>query len=391
MKKISFFLGRFHHAQKLVPIGRYAKEHELFDVEIVIADNAINIDPPTEFLSDFGIKSFHHSKLYQKAVPDEDVMEIIERVFSTSLVRSIPPFWLAYSIREALENISGFKGYIEESKPDGIFLLHAQNFWAKILAYQAFTIGLPVYTIQEGIILEREEQDMGKYTWASDYITNIFSWSEYDRQFYGDPDIVVPVGPTHLDKWIALRKDKRKLVLLKHKLFSSLGLAPMVPTLSFSFPRLDLYKGNPVESLRRVGAWTVRSGYNVAVSLHPFQGDVPEINQIVRIYPNMKLWAGDNAMELVSCVDAVLAQTGTLPLEAIALGVHVGEVNFAKMPLDQPLYKQGGAMIIEDEDDLDKLIRGKVDNDAIQKFKEERLPLTDGQSLQRLTEFVANA
>lgn len=390
MKKIGFFLGRFHHAQKLIPIAKYAKGNELFDVEIVVADNAINIDPPTEFLSKYGIEEFHHSKLYQEAVPDKDVVEIVERVFNTSLIRSISPFWLAYSVREAIENISGFRGYIEANKPDGIFLLHGQNFWAKILAYQAHTIGLPVYTIQEGIILEREESDMGKYTWASEYITNIFSWSEYDRQFYGDPDIVVPTGPTHLDKWMALRKEKRKLMLLRHNLLSSIGLEPMMQTLSFSFPRLDLYKGNPIESLRKVGAWAVRNGYNVAVSLHPFQGNVPEINQIIRIYPNMSLWTGENAMELVSCVDAVLAQTGTLPLEAVALGVNVGEVNFAKMPLEQPLYKQGGAMLVEDEEDLKKLITGEVDADAIQEFREERLPLADGKSLQRLTEFVAN-
>ena len=389
MRKIAFFLGRSHHASKLMPISRFGLEQGSFVTDILVADNAINIDPPTEFLSEFGIKNFHHSKQYQSAVDDADVFRTIRSVFKTDIIKSVAPFWIAYSCREALENLSGFRNYLAKNKPDAVFVLHTQNFWTKMLAYQAGNMKIPVYSLQEGIILENEERDMGKYRWATEYATNVFTWAEHDRQFYGEPDKVVPVGPTHLDKWINLVADDTKLYELNQRVLGSLGLNPSIRTLTVAFPRLDLFKGNPDELLGEVGSWCLRNGIQVVVTLHPFQGGVPIMDTIVNRYPQMVMYRGTEVMELVVCSDGVVAQTGTLPLEAVALGVPVAEANLGKEDLDQPLYKEGGAILLDEIDKLEDLLEDKNAEDA-KKFRAKRLPLADGKSLERLTEHIVN-
>jgi hypothetical protein len=387
MKKIAFFLGRYHHAQKLMPIAQYGEAHEIFDSEIIVADNAINIDPPTEFLGRYGIGKFHHSKQNQSPIDDADVHKAIRALYQSDLIYSVSPFWLSYSAREAVENISGFRNYLKSSNPDAVFVLHTQNFWAKILAYQAHNVKIPVYSIQEGIILENEEKDMGKYAGATEYVDSIFTWSEYDRQFYGNKGIINPVGPTHLDQWVHLKQDPPKLASAILELQTLLGLPRSAKIITVAFPRLDLFKGNPEKALRAVCSWSVRRGHTVVLTLHPFQGRVPEFEQVIDIFPNAVLFSGENPMALVACSDVVLAQTGTLPLEAIAVDTPVGEMNLDNELLDQPLHKQGGAMLIDEIGNIEALLDGE-NRESAEKFKKERLPLADGWAMARLAEQI---
>ncbi len=389
MKKIVFFLGRYHHASKLMPISKFGLEQKSFVSDILVADNAINIDPPTEFLGEFGIRNFHHCKQYQNGVEDVDVFRTMRAVFETDIIKSVPPFWIAYSCREALESLSGFRNYLAKNKPDAVFILHAQNFWTKMLAYHATNMRIPVYSLQEGIILENEERDMGKYQWATDYVTNIFTWSEYDRQFYGEQDKIVPIGPTHLDKWVRVSNSPDELYKTNKRVLGSLGLDPKVRTITVAFPRLDLFKGSPDVLLREIGSWSLRNGVNIVVSLHPFQGRVPIMDTIVNTYPQMAMYRGADVMELVVSSDGIVAQTGTLPLEAIALGVPVAEANLDKAELDQPLHKDGGAILLDKLDKLEDLLENKSAESA-EKFRRDRLPLADGKALERLMEHIDN-
>jgi hypothetical protein len=222
--KISFFLGRIHHAMKLLPIAA-ALQQRTVEIEFIVANNSINIDPATEYLHQFGINEFHHVN---------DYIDDIEKVDKTvgalkidlRLFKYVSPFWAMSSIQEAAECLVGFNNYLDVSKPDAVFGLHENNFWVKMLFYLARQKDIRTYSLQEGIILEREERDLKKYSIGTDYTDFLFSWSEYDKQFYSDESKIYAVGPSHLDEFISIKSDPDRLREFLSVVRSRLGIAP---------------------------------------------------------------------------------------------------------------------------------------------------------------------
>ena len=99
--KISFFLGRIHHAQKLLPVAAAVQQADI-EVEILIANNSVNIDPSTEYLHNFGITQFHH--VYDYISGKNDIDTIVDYTeFPYEMFKHVPPFWAMSSIREVAE------------------------------------------------------------------------------------------------------------------------------------------------------------------------------------------------------------------------------------------------------------------------------------------------
>lgn len=394
--KAAFFLGRIHHAIKLSPIINGLVSSGV-DIEVITTDNSINIDPPNEYFREFNFRAFNHAKDY---ITGED-MPVINRMVAVpsdiysfdKMHKSISPFWIAASLREAAENIVGFDKYLRSSQPDFVFALHEQNFFAKILFYRAHELGLPTYSLQEGIILEREEEDLGRYSSATSYTTKLFSWSEHDRQFYADSDKIVPVGPTHLDEAVRLKYDAGNYMNYKAGYKSNFGFNPANPMIAIVPPRLDLYVGDFLGDVNKIALWARNRSINILIRLHPFQGDEARRMLDKALLPKFAHIKTDTLSDGIPCVfasDAVITQTSTVGLEAAALGTPLMELDFSYQGLEQPLHKLGGATLLEEDklDTIDKVIRGVFDIDAANEFKREYLPLADGNSVGRILKEV---
>lgn len=390
--KAAFFWGRVHHAIKLAPII-IGLGNKGVDVEVITTDNSINIDPPNAYFKEFNLHKFNHAKEY---ITGEDMSGINAMVATSSDIYSlgkmhqtISPFWMASSLREAAENFVGFKEYLSTSAPDFIFALHEQNFFAKILFYIAHNLGIPTYSLQEGIILEREEEDLGRYSSATSYTTKLFSWSERDRQFYADSDKIVPVGPTHLDEAIKLKYNITNYINYKAAYKTSMGFSPSTPMIALVPPRLDLYAGDFLSDAKDIASWTRNKAINVVIRLHPFQGDEAQniLNSVLLSkFAHIKIDVSSDGIPCIFASDAVITQTSTVGLEAAALGTPLMEIDFAYQGIEQPLHRLGGATLLERGklDTIDKVIRGVFDIDAANNFKQEYLPLADGNSVSRI-------
>jgi hypothetical protein len=394
--RASFFLGRIHHFLKLRPIINGLVSHG-HDVQIAIARNSINIDPATEYLQRMGIDYFNHASDYITAEMVQEIDTISSSLMHFSvnkgLVGAIPPFWIASSIREAAEDLLGFDAYLNISEADAVFALHEQNFFAKILFYAAQRRGIPTFSLQEGIILAREEEAMGRYSTATEYTTRLFSWSEYDRAFYSDPSKIVPVGPPHLDEWVTLRSNVQEYFKYKFEFKKQLAIGEQEPVIAFMPPRLDLYKGDFVGDLNNLADWTRDKGIAVVLRLHPFQNaSVTQYlkDNVLNKFVHVRLYDDPDGIPCIAGVDAVITQTSTVELEAVALGVPVIEIDNGCIGLEQPLWKHGAATLIEN-DNFDKIInvlRGEFDIDALNKFKNNRLSLADGRATERIINYV---
>lgn len=379
--KIAFFLGRIHHAYKLLDVAAELETAGI-DINILIADNSINIDPTTKYLHGFGIHSFHHAKDYIEKATDAT---IDWKHFNTELFKHFPPFWLLSSYFEAAECIVGFQGYLETQKPDAVFALHENNFWVRILFYLAQQKGITTYSLQEGIILEREEEILKKYSTGTNYTDVLFSWSKHDKDFYSDPSKIVPVGPSHMKAWILLSKDKERRDGFKTAFRASIGMLDK-KLIVFAPPRLDLYAGDFMRAAEALAKWAMSRNIGVLIKLHPFQAGVDTIRDMLSRYVHVKVVDDSDSLQFVLAADVLITQTSTIAIEAVILGVPVIELDMDYIGLDQTINQHGGATLLEGQN-LDA-IKHVMDDDIGSDFADWYFPLADGKSTERIVDYV---
>jgi hypothetical protein len=381
--KIAFFLGRIHHAIKLLPVALGLQDAG-HTIEFIITDNSINIDPSTEYLGKFNIDQFYHAKDF--LIQHENlhlVDEIAERALSDSewAMMNVAPFWVVSSCYDAAMDLMGFGVYLDINKPDAVFALHENNFFVKTLFYSAKERDIKTYTLMEGIILEREEEILKKYSTGTKYTDVLFSWSEYDKQYYADPDKIIPVGPSHFDDWIKLRNGD-EFSETKVAIRNQYGLKTSGTVVMFAPPRLDLYRGDPVKAINEVAKWCNSNQYQLIIKLHPFQQGVQQITEMVKKYSNIIVSSNPDPMALLLASDLLITQTSTIALEALVLGIPVYELDLDYHGIEQPLHEQGAAILLHTLSD--KLDMSDMSGDFINK----RLPLADGKSVKRIVDYI---
>lgn len=380
---ITFFLGRIHHALKLLPVaaGLQNAGHE---ISFLIADNSINNDPTTEYLADFGINSFYHVNNF---ADDTARITDIEKTIDINdiLYTQIPPFWIISSLQEASRTLVGFDRFLELVTPSAIFGLHENNFWTKQLFYLAQKRGIKTYSLQEGIVLEREENDLSKYSHGTKYTNRLFSWSEYDKRFYAKDAPIYPVGPPHLDKWI---NSKDELPAFKANMIRQhFGNANR--TICFAPPRLDLYKGNFEKAFYALADWTRDRNINLFLKLHPFQSGFEIMQKIIKQYQHVALSKDADGIPFIAVSDLVITQTSTVALEAIALNIPVIELDMDYIGLEQPLWKHDAATLIEGND-LSRIKEILDKPPEASNFRSKRLSLADGSSVSRIVKSISD-
>ena len=384
--RIAFFLGRIHHAHKLLSVAS-ALQKSGAEINIVVADNSVNIDPPTEYLHKFGINVFYHAKDYVGYT--EGLEEMLDFAWvKDDMLKYFPPFWLMASYREAVECIAGFNGYFDDRKPDAVFALHENNFWARILFYNAQKKGIATYSLQEGIILEREEEALQKYSTGTQYTDVLFSWSKHDKDFYSDTARIVPTGPSHMDRWVTLSKDQTQRDGFKTGFRGQAGVSSS-KLLVFAPPRLDLYAGDFGKAANALAKWTMNRNIGMVVKLHPFQNGVEQVKELMNRFSHVQVAADSDSLQFVMAADVLVTQTSTIAVEAAILGVPVVELDIDYIGLDQTIHQHGGATLIEGNNlDVIAGVMNDVANMSQKDFVSEYFSLADGQSTKRIVDYV---
>jgi hypothetical protein len=382
--KVTVFLGRIHHAIKLLPLV-VKLNNAGYEIQFLVSNNSINIDPPTEYLHKYGITRFHHAHDYvlKHGLVTQAEADAINLIMCGDLVPTNSPFWLTSSIREAVYSLHGFSSYLDDNKPMIVLALHENNFWVKQLFYLARQRGIRTISLMEGIILEREEEDLGKYSMGTTYTDMLFSWSEYDKKFYTDSSIIVPVGPPHLDEWIsAIASDVHGVA--RQNICTKYGINHNKRVVLFAPPRLDLYRGDIGTAIQVLINYCISNGLELVLKLHPFQGGA---DQIKRSFPGLMVFSDDDASPFIFISDIVVTQTSTVSLEALCMGKQVVELDIDYIGLEQPLSKLGAATLVQGNDVsiIGELLETPID---VSEFMQERLPLADGKSSDRIVSYL---
>lgn len=301
--KIFVFAGLQHHYLKLRDLVRALQEKQ-HNVSWLTANNAINIDPPTDYLIRSGESFIHLFDYY-----DSDGVGHILAQLNTNpyIFGSFQPFWVGYSMREFAETWTAVHQLINLEQPDAMLILHENNFWGRIVALACETKGIPCYSFQEGMLRQSDQDKWNKQGLAADSSTTLFCWSENDRQQYLDAGItdekLFVSGPCHLDKYHNRPPTTNKLVTL-------------------AMPLISHWKGNLVEDVQQLSDFCKRNNINLVVRFHP--REVEHGHQLLKgIWYNK--YDEYDPLPLIAQSSVVLVQHSTIALEAIGLGIPVVE------------------------------------------------------------------
>lgn len=342
MANIGIFIGREHHAQKLMNIGRHLamRGHTVFPIT---ANNAINIDPPQ-----MGIGDYIHIYKYLTA---NDIALSNQEMLPGGI--KAPLFWKLYSLREQLLSFLAFRNYLDSNDvPDCILILHENNFWTKPLSYLCEKKGVPCFAFQEGLLRKQDQVDLKKQSSSCEYSTAVFVWGEDSRRQYleaGVPDSKIIVsGAPHL----ALAGEKTRVE----------GTKKMV---TYFLPLLQHYYGNPQKDISAIASYCANNGFRFVVRPHPFENemDLPFLSD-----------KSKDVIPLILATDIALVQHSTTALECLSLGTPIIEVGFGTKDFIEPLAKEQPAIpSIKSEQELGKISNTGNYVDGIREWIEDKM------------------
>lgn len=341
--KVQIFSGRKHHWLKLKNIYHELEERG-HEAQFIIANNAINIDPSSEYLLKTPYKHVHVYNYVQNL--DEFVPS-----YSSDFFRLVPPFWGFYSARELNEVYNGLKNmWQKDGKPDCFLILHENNFWTKLIAFLCKENGIPCFSFQEGLLRHRDQDTMNKQALAAEYSSGLFVWTDSDKTAYElagiDSEKIYVAGCLHLDKkyFPNVTHPRHKQVLLALSSYSE-------------------YIGDMYNDVISINDWCITNGLKLVVRFHPFE------KHLVKSFPdNIAFDLDDDPLPSILTSRLVMGQHSTIVLEAVFLGVPAVEYNFDKTKLlTEPLYNMGLTDAILSYEELSKI--GQIVNYGISDVK----------------------
>ena len=306
----------------------------------------------------------------------------------------VAPFWLVGGLREANSLIYQFRAMFQEQKPDIVIGLHVLNFFFRIAAYVAHEMGIPVVVLQEGKLRLRDQQTMNKQSMAGDYVNKILVWSEQSKAEYikaGIPeDKLAPVGILQLDQWLEIKANPELYNQYRGKMQQHLKI-PDWPIVTFAFPLLGRYEGNPLKAMEEIVGWAKHRKLALVLKFHPFEsertiGDVRSWLDGIGT-DNVRMAMEGEATSLLMVSNLVLTQHSSVADEAVGLGVPVAEIDWDGIGILESLASQGVAVHIGkgDMDKLDKILSGELTIDRAVRLAwcKDNLGILDGQSSNR--------
>lgn len=360
MKNVLIFAGRTHHYLKLEPIYNEMKDRG-WNARFVIANNAVNIDPAYEFISESDYVHMYDyfnddSMADMKALRTELMSDFNQRGWTDN----VSPFWGVFSLNEFIEVYISFSNLIKNERPDVVIGLHENNFWVKTISALCAKNGIPHFVFQEGLLRDVDQETFKKQSSACEYSSKIFVWGEYEKEKYiqaGVPENKIVVsGPAHLDKWHRVKANREEHARLLNYFREYYGLDSGL-TIMFSPPLLHQYKGDVVMDLAYIASHVKNAQMNVIVKLHPFEGEqtANALKQKLSGYSNVKFYTETDPLPLIVASNIMVTQHSTIGIEALALGVPLIEFNLTDEKIIQSWSDLGLATRISSPRTLDKI------------------------------------
>jgi hypothetical protein len=418
------FSGRVHHAEKLCQLMTYLLQHGGLNVRYVTsAFNSYNVDSFERPLRDKGlpydlIQDWMTADLVEEMnrlnTPVQH--EITRRMFEDdhNILDTVSSIWTRDAFRDTIECYVLFRQYLQDVRPDVIFILHEANFWTKILAYWGRQLDIPVISFQEGMYRPPGDSQYMRNLFGNvlaDYSTKVCLWGDYSKAIFRDcgvpEDKLTVVGAPHLDEFLPIDHDERQRIRAKVRHELGIGDDRKVILLLLSLSRY--WVGDLVNDVRLVGEY-VRKQPNMALIvkwhplehgelvkqvqglLEPSEPGLPMLDTLKEL-PIIHQHEHD-LMELIQASDLTLIQNSTSGLECLVFGVPLVELNLDSKPIEHSYYSDGVAERIHHPRDLPQLAkfadgyRQRVIPGMVDRYLHHLLFALDGSTQKRILDVV---
>lgn len=378
---ILVFWGRQHHAEKLVAVCQQL-ENMGHTVALLVCDNSINIDPSTEFVYNFTSNFIHLNDfaLADSHGAETDIQHILYETVDSALPL-ISPFFYIQGVIESARNVQNFQNILNRISPDGVIVLHSNNFFAKPLLWAAKKRDIHTFSFQEGMIRYRDQETLNKQATAFEFIDTLFTWFQHDKQVYvqagATEDSVIPVGPVHMD-WAVVSPVRNQTKQAR---------------MAYYLPLLSEFRGSWQGDLSRLRNFASMHNVTISAKFHPFDYYVLDEAKKVFDGPLTSIYEG-NPLSLMLQSDVVATGHSTTRLEAMILNKPIIELDFGNLGILEPYHEQGMAFSATNEEELLEAIQNRTKYlPAVARFRASIKSLTDGnaatRAAQKITEILS--
>jgi len=418
------FSGRVHHAEKLSRLMTYLHLHGGLQVRYVTsAFNSYNVDSFERPLKDKGlrydlIQDWMTAELVEEMTRlNQPVQhEITKCMFDDehNIFDTVSSIWTRDAFRDTIECYVLFREYLQDVRPDVIFILHEANFWTKILTYWGHRMSIPIVSFQEGMY---RPPGTSKYLQnlfgdiLTKYSTKVCLWGDYSKSIFlecGVPeDKLAVVGAPHLDEYLPIDAPRRKQT--REKIRRELGIDENQKVILLLLALSRYWVGDLVNDIKLVGEY-VRKQPDMAliVKWHPMEhGElVKQVQQLLepdgQAKPNRSASNGSriihqherDLMELIWASDLALIQNSTSGLECLVFGLPLVELNLDSKPTENSYFADGVAERIHHPQDIPLLskfangYRKRVIPGMVDRYLHHLLYSLDGATQSRILDVV---
>lgn len=324
-KKVTAYIALKHHTRFIIPIMNTLKMHGAQinylvaqaerSQEITAIETGLQYNHIFDFLTD------DDTELCR------DIYLDMRDTFGPTLLKDIAyslqvPTVIDKTLYTTAQEYVAFKKYFQVYKPDLCLALHEVNRWGKMFAYHAKCSGVPMITLQEGLLTTASANLNYQMTGHVQYSTLCFVWGEGSRQklagFEAPADRIIPTGNTHLSNEI--KKLNRKKVREKiRKRFCN----------DDKFVVLLLYSATITKADEFIAFFEIfkhRKNIELFIKFHPATSRVHIDNWLATVpdeilSPIKFIHGEEDTYDLIAMSDlCVIPEGSTTGLEALAIG-----------------------------------------------------------------------
>ncbi|MDM8538209.1 hypothetical protein QUF70_15760 [Desulfobacterales bacterium HSG17] len=289
----------------------------------------------------------------------------------------------------------GFKNYLKKTNLDLCIVLHELNRWGKMFSFHAKKQGVPLITLQEGLLTTASSYLNFDLTGHAQYSILNLVWGRSTKEklcsFEAPEEKIIPVGNTHIitqinkSKQNNIREKKRKqynhedcfviLLLFSITLIPTEELLPLFNIMQDNKDFSLFIKFHPASPRKDIDKW------------------IKQIPEQFRIHINF-IHGEEDTYNLMAMSDlCVLSEASTTGLEALAFGKPLVELDLETAITHDSFLAEKKAAIKLTPKELSEAIKKQknfssmIDQDGVQNYLKSELHEPD-KSIDKITNII---
>lgn len=387
-KKVTAYIALKHHTRFITPIMeeiaalggkvKYLVAQAERSQEITAIETNLEYSHIFDFLDESDTNEIH--KNYHIMRKGFAATLLKDKAFSLQMTTVLDK-----TLFSTAQEYVGFKNYLKKEKVDLCIVLHELNRWGKMFSYQAKKMGIPLISLQEGLLTTATAHLSFTLTGHAQYSILNLVWGQRTKEklcnFEAPEEKIIPVGNTHIINQVN-KSNRNQIREKKRKEYNNED--SLVVLLLFSITMIPIQELLPIFNLTQE-----KNNFSLFIKFHPavVRKDIDKwVEQIPKQLKDCIhfIHGEEDTYNLISMSDlCVLTESSTTGLETLAFGKPLVELNLETSLMHNVFLSDENAAIKLTPEELSLAIKNDnnfssmINQESVQNYLNQELHNSD--------------